>query len=532
MRTAAVAVGTLAVIGAPVVLGVVGAPGWMEAAGTGLAAAVVSHLIHRVAAGTRAARAARSASSGLAVVAAALILLAVPAAVDELHLRVDVTANSRLTLSGTTLAVLDRLQSPVEITAFFEDGSLEATQIRDLVAQYQRKSDLVELEVVDPTRSPGIAKRFGVRRLGEIFVDHEGRREEAPFLAEIELTSAIVRAVDDTPSTLCALTGHGEADFGDTSGIGGFGQATEALRTINVEIREVALAANPSGLETCDVATLAGPRVDLSDDELDALAGYLDDHGSLLVLADPSSTTDLGPVLGHYGIDPVDELVLDRASSLPGDPSTLLVDRFPSANPVGGGLAQLVLPETGAARLSDDTTRGLVTSPIATTSPAAELLAPTQPDLPSPRPHPANGEVVLAASAEETGVAGRGDSAEIQRTRIVWIGDSDFATNVAIGQVSNEQLLVNAVAWLAQDEDLIAIGAPVPDYRELFLSTADRNRLLVVTVGLTPASLVGLGAFGRWRARRLDRRPPPAVVHPGRREAGGRKQRRRPRSTR
>lgn len=531
MRPAA-AVGTLTIIGAPIVLALVSAPGWLVSAGIGLAAAVVSIRMGRVVATTRSARATRSVSSGLAVAAAALLLLALPAAVDELHLRADLTSNSRLTLSGTTLAVLDRLQSPVEITAFFEDGSLEATQIRDLVAQYQRKSDRVELEVVDPIRSPGIARRFGVRRLGEIFVDHEGRREEAPFLAEIELTSAIVRAVDAVPSALCALTGHGEGNFGDRSGIGGFGQAAEALRTINVQIREVALAANPSGLETCDVTTLAGPRVDLSDDELDALARYLDDHGSLLVLADPSSTTNLGPVLRRYGIDPVDELVLDRASSLPGDPSTLLVRSFPSTNPVGRGLAQLMLPEAGVARLSDDTTRGLVTSPIATTSPAAELLAPTQPDLPSPRPHPANGEVVLAASAEETGVAGRGDSAEIQRTRIVWIGDSDFATNIAIGQVSNEQLLVNAVAWLVQDEDLIAIGAPVPDFRELFLSAADRNRLLVITVGLTPASLVGLGAFGRWRARRLDRRPPSAVVHPGRREAGGRKQRRQPRSTR
>ena len=64
-----------------------------------------------------------------------------------------------------------------------------------------------------------------------------------------------------------------------------------------------------------------------------------------------------------------------------------------------------------------------------------------------------------------------------RETRIAVIGDSDFATNGLIGAGRNADLFLNAVNWLAQQEDLIAIrpkrSRRSPDHPDRGAGTAD-----------------------------------------------------------
>lgn len=444
----------------------------------------------------------RSLHSTLSVAGAVLLSAAAPGAAGSLGLRADLTANQRLTLSEQTKQVLRTLRSDVEITGFFARGSGEALGFRDLLDQYQRESGHIDVRLFDPDAEPGIAQRFGLREYGTVFVDHRGRRTETHVVAEIELTSAILRVTRGAPKRICALEGHGEHAFDDATPVG-YSRLAETLLANNTELVPLDLARRVGDLATCRVVAVGGPSVDLLPDEVAQLGRWLDRGGKLLAMVDPSSATDLAPLLADRGIRPQPGLVLDPGASLPGDPATLLVRRFPSLNPVGRGLAQLVLPEAGVASVHDDAAAGLTTSAVATTGSDAERVVAAVPAEPRRQRLDEPGAVVTAADLSR--VVGQGRSARIHRTRIVWIGDSDFASNAFLDLVSNRQLVLNAVNWLLLDEDLISIGAPPVDFRELLLTRGQRNRLLAVTSVAMPLAVLVAGGVVRFILRRRER---------------------------
>jgi ABC-type uncharacterized transport system involved in gliding motility auxiliary subunit len=86
-------------------------------------------------------------------------------------------------------------------------------------------------------------------------------------------------------------------------------------------------------------------------------------------------------------------------------------------------------------------------------------------------------------------------------TRLVVIGDSDFAANEALGFEGNADLFVNALNWLAEQENLIAIRPKAPDDRRVTL-TADQMRLVAyVSLLLIPGAVFAVGVLTWWRRR-------------------------------
>ncbi len=54
-----------------------------------------------------------------------------------------------------------------------------------------------------------------------------------------------------------------------------------------------------------------------------------------------------------------------------------------------------------------------------------------------------------------------------QKTRLVVVGDSEFANNLYYSAQGNGNLFMNIISWLAEEEDLIAIRAKEPEDRRL-----------------------------------------------------------------
>src|SRR4051794_1949344 len=54
--------------------------------------------------------------------------------------------------------------------------------------------------------------------------------------------------------------------------------------------------------------------------------------------------------------------------------------------------------------------------------------------------------------------------------RVVAIGDADFASNALLGFQGNQDFLLNTIAWLSQDSDLIAIRPKEPQDQRLFVT--------------------------------------------------------------
>ncbi len=85
--------------------------------------------------------------------------------------------------------------------------------------------------------------------------------------------------------------------------------------------------------------------------------------------------------------------------------------------------------------------------------------------------------------------------------RLVVFGDSDFASNAQLSSVGNPTLLLNALNWLVERENLLAIPAKQADQIQLNLTRRDLSTIyLIVLVALPLASLsVGVAVYLRRR---------------------------------
>ena len=86
-------------------------------------------------------------------------------------------------------------------------------------------------------------------------------------------------------------------------------------------------------------------------------------------------------------------------------------------------------------------------------------------------------------------------------TRLVVIGDSDFATNGVVGIPGNRDLFLNTVNWLAQQENLISIRAREPEDRRLTLTADEQRRLFWLSLFFVPGFVLGTGVYTWWRRR-------------------------------
>ena len=86
-------------------------------------------------------------------------------------------------------------------------------------------------------------------------------------------------------------------------------------------------------------------------------------------------------------------------------------------------------------------------------------------------------------------------------TRVVVMGDSDFAANFGIGIQGNKDLFMNAMSWLSQQEGLIAVRARAPEDRRLTMTADQVQMVAILSIFLIPAAIFGLGVYTWWRRR-------------------------------
>ena len=76
--------------------------------------------------------------------------------------------------------------------------------------------------------------------------------------------------------------------------------------------------------------------------------------------------------------------------------------------------------------------------------------------------------VMVAVAARSRRAVAAGE--RMRDARVVVLGDADISTNEAINHVSNQDLLLNSIAWLSENEELIAIRPTADEDQPLILS--------------------------------------------------------------
>jgi ABC-type uncharacterized transport system involved in gliding motility auxiliary subunit len=278
------------------------------------------------------------------------------------------------------------------------------------------------------------------------------------------------------------------------------------------------------------VLVIAGPRTDFLAPEIEAIKTYVAKGGKVMVMLDPPEEADkdlpvLEAFLNEWGFSVGRNIVVDAsgigqllgtdasvpvAASYPSHPITTnfqFMTAYPlarSVDAVEGGVnghtpqplvqtsaqswaeADIAALGKGDGRVELNPEKGDKAGPIslgaAVSAPATE--APEKP---------------AEAKAEEP--AGAAAEPPKPESRLVVIGDSDFATNGILGVQGNRDFFLNAVNWLAQQENLIAVRPREPEDRRLTLTADDQSRIFLLSVLILPGLVFAAGIYN-WYGRR------------------------------
>ncbi len=263
----------------------------------------------------------------------------------------DWTAGGRNTLSEVSQRVVERLQAPVEITAYARPDEMLRKRIEDLVARYRRaRPDAFELRFVNPDREPERVRELGIRFDGTLVVRYRGRTEQVSTLSEQALTGALERLMRAGARRLVFLTGHGERspEGAANHDLGRFGRELERR---GIRYTTVNLARTPELPKDGAVLVIASPATALLPGEARIVREWVARGGNLLWLLDPGEgTAGLEALLGTLGLKVLPGTVVDASAPVFGinDPTFVVVPEYPS-HPITSGLRLITLFPRAAA---------------------------------------------------------------------------------------------------------------------------------------------------------------------------------------
>ena len=458
----------------------------------------------------------RQARYGALATTGVLAALAITVAVNYVgarqNKRWDLTASQQNSLSEQTVKVLQGLQAPVKFTVF--DRQTDFDRFRNRLSEYAYHSSNVSVEYIDPDARPVIAKEFEVQQYGTVVIDYMGRRERVTTDTEQDLTNGLIKALSDRERKVYFLQGHGEKEPNDTER-DGYSALSGMLRLDNYMVERLVLAQQKEVPADATVVIIGGPTSDILPAELDMLRAYLGRAGKLMVLIDPpiggppAQLPNLEALIKEWGVTLGNNVVVD-VSGATNEPSIAVAATYPlhaiteqfatltiypvarTVEPVTGGpRTPTTFVETSRASWAESNFASLSTG-VALDAEGGDKAGPLS-------------VAVAVSSAADAGADTPPDAPAANEpkpeTRVVVFGDSDFATNAYAGVPGNPNLFANAVNWLAQQENLIAIRPKEAEDRRVTMTPRQQTAAFVTSILFIPALVFAAGVFTWWRRR-------------------------------
>jgi ABC-type uncharacterized transport system involved in gliding motility auxiliary subunit len=425
--------------------------------------------------------------------------------------RLDLTPEKSFTLSDHARKVLAGLDRDVQIVAFLRSDDKRNLEIEDLLTRLRNASPRVRYSVVDVNRNPAVARQYGVDSYGSLVVESNGRRKDFSNPREDLLMEAILQVTRPSRKVVYVLKGHGEQDVENTDRNRGYSTVRVALRNEFYDVTPLSLLGEAGVPVDANVVVIAGPRKDLLTTELVKLNEYVTRGGSLLIMVDPQTAPSLSAFLARYGIKVGDDVVVDPENRLfAGDYLTMTVpglsDRHPvsavlKAPPLFSQARSIAFVGTHDIESSGTEVKGinfLQTAASSWRSTDLEVLRTGVASFVSGRDQP--GPVPVGVSLiVDTPVRGEPP----RRARFIVLGDSDFANNFFIEYLGDKDLLLNAINWLAGEEELVSQRPQLqtPGVAQFFVSARQGRLAFILGTIVQPAIFLVVGAVVVLRRR-------------------------------
>ena len=463
--------------------------------------------------------------------------------------RLDLTPGKAYTLSDATRRLLSSLNDFVTIKLFASKElppEIAPTKrdlddvLRDFRSAGGGKLRLVESDPEDDEEAANEARSLGIPRVQFNVIGQSGLTVREGYLglvvqyAEGSETIPLIQRTGDLEYRLASfirsltVTERSTVGLFTSARAGPDGLSFQLLRqqlSQTYDVRTVTLPSDSEPAQDIDVLVVAGNPDSLPEDQWNRLEAFLDRGGGLLVMAGGTGTSPQGPfafplpvvwnrLLEPYGSairsDMVYDLVSNERVSIPRQFMRLLV-RYPfwvralstRNSIVNEDLQTLLLPWPSsvdtAGAIPGSLTPLLVTSQAGGVESGQIFLDPTRDFATDSLVPRLLGVMINPLTA---------DSAVDLRGRVVAVGNAEFASDGYVRSAPESVVFVqNAVDWLAEEPDLIAIRSKNRSPPKLvFSSDAKRDFAKYGNLAGMPALVIVAAALRLLRRRRLTNR--------------------------
>ncbi|MCC7209476.1 MAG: GldG family protein [Anaerolineae bacterium] len=431
---------------------------------------------------------------------------------------VDLTSAGYYSLKGDVQPVVQNLERPIQITAFYNRLLLGAqSQDAPILRMFvDANPAMVRLVYVDPDEQPVLARRFGLQSSYGVFVSYLND-DGAPDLRSTGTVQVRGNAPNErlVAEAILQLQARGQFKVAFTTGSGELSLDEDATGIrdglLNVGIDVASLDPNEEDIPADATALVVlGPRLDFGAEAVGRIARYMAGGGKLLLMAEPAyegsitfMTTEDSPLTRYlednWGITPQRDILFDPVAYY-------ISQYYVRAAQYAEGHPVVSKDETGTAAQplfmisqswAVSSVPNVQASVLYATSPQAfgkldlrEVAA--NPDRAVAEPGDLTGPLSLVVAAENTASG----------ARLIVVGDADWVRNDSITSFDGQFLWTNMIDWLTQFIERVTIN-PVSMILPLNVSSADLNAAALITMLALPAAVLLAGAvvWGR-RVRR------------------------------
>jgi ABC-type uncharacterized transport system. len=478
---------------------------------------------------------------------------------DRHYYRCDFTATGKYSLTAKTKKILKNLDQPVFITSLLvkkQDYRFYG-QVIDILEEYKYLSDKITVTLLNPltdrTKITELAEKLKMDleqlQINSIIFtcgdkskhvqQSEVIEREFPFKFKGEeiFTSAVLSVTREKQTNVYFTKGHGERDYADFERAG-LGKLASAIKRANYNVLPLDLLQQKRVPENCDILFIAGPTKSFSTQETNYIRDYVGTsarlindkgelkNGKLIVMIEPAIGVNKSPglsaLLGEYGIVVRDDAVVYNKVNMPLFGMQTVVEVYISDkkyldHEITADIKKLTSVFYGSSVLSiaplSDTmafaATGIVQAPDQSWG-ETEIVGKKRPkydedsDICSP---------VILAAVSELREAKPNPTAPPHATqafadigkkgpRVVVFGDTDFAANAFSDNPGNQDLVLNAISWLARREKELGISAKAPDVRRAIVRPGQLAAIFWLSIAGLPSIGIIIGGYVWWRRRR------------------------------
>lgn len=422
----------------------------------------------------------------------------------------DISASKLYSVTSNTKAVAGALEEDVNIYWIVQSGE-EDDVLENLLSRYAALSDHITVETRNPDEYPTFAAQYtdetvennslvvtcGERSryiaFDEIYVEETSAYSysySTSFDGEGAITSAIDYVTSDDLPKLYLLEGHGEAEQIEKENI-----ETESLSLLNVD--EIP--------EDADALLIYAPASDISEEEADLLAAYVEAGGKLLAVAGPTEDglpENLYSLLSIYGVSAQEGIVIEgnRGYYAFQSPYVLLPD-MADADITASLIEENympILPLAAGLTSTGGTTQATVTELLTTSDESFSKVAGYDLTTYEKEDGDIDGPFALAVQVEIN------DGGEI-----IWFSSSSFLEDMynAYSSGANGDLAMNALSALIGEREALSIRSKSLNYNFLTISESTASLLKAVMIGICPLGCLGIGILVVLRRRRNQNAP-------------------------